>query len=49
MSPKLIRKMKRFTAPMGKIAILGNHDYLNNGQYFVKNALEEAGFTVLKN
>ena len=49
MSPKLIRKMKRFTAPMGKIAILGNHDYLNNGQYFVKNALEESGFTVLKN
>lgn len=49
MSPKLVKKLKRFSAPMGKIAILGNHDYINNGQYFVKNVLDEAGFTVLKN
>ena len=34
---------------MGKIAVLGNHDYNGHGQYFVMEVLKEAGFTVLKN
>ncbi|HLQ39771.1 MAG TPA: metallophosphoesterase [Tetragenococcus sp.] len=46
---RLIEKLKKMTAPMGKVAVLGNHDYRNDGQYFVKEVLSEAGFTVLQN
>lgn len=46
---KLISKLKRVSAPMGKIAVLGNHDYKSDGQYFVQEVLKEAGFTVLVN
>lgn len=48
-SQRLIEKLARISAPMGKIAILGNHDYREDGQYFVQEVLKEAGFTVLKN
>lgn len=46
---KLISKLKRVSAPMGKIAVLGNHDFKSDGQYFVQEVLKEAGFTVLVN
>lgn len=45
----LVEKLKKIPAPMGKIAILGNHDYQHNGHYFVKEVLKKAGFTVLTN
>ena len=34
---------------MGKIAALGNHDHLNDGQYFVNEVYENANFTLLDN
>lgn len=46
---KLIKKLQRLRAPMGKIAVLGNHDYRSDGQYFVQEVLKEAGFTTLVN
>ncbi len=46
---RLIEKLKKMSAPMGKIAILGNHDYSGDGQYFVSEVLKESGFTLLKN
>lgn len=46
---RLIEKLKRLKAPMGKVAVLGNHDYKHGGQYFVKEVLKEAGFTTLVN
>ena len=46
---KLVEKLKKLSAPMGKIAVLGNHDYNDHGQYFVMEVLKEAGFTLLKN
>lgn len=45
----LVEKLQKIPAPMGKIAILGNHDYHHNGQYFVREVLKKAGFTVLTN
>lgn len=46
---KLVEALANIPAPVGKIAILGNHDYKGNGQYFVKEVLKQAGFTVLIN
>ncbi len=46
---RLVEKLNRMTAPMGKIAVLGNHDYRSEGYYFVKTVLSEGGFTVLEN
>lgn len=48
-SQKLISKLNHFSAPLGKIAVLGNHDYKNDGQYFVQNIYQQADFTLLKN
>lgn len=46
---KLIEKLSNLKAPLGKIAILGNHDYRSGGKYFVMEVLKEAGFTILTN
>lgn len=46
---RLIEKLKKLHAPMGKIAVLGNHDYKSDGKHFVLEILHEAGFTVLTN
>ncbi|MDN6639616.1 MAG: metallophosphoesterase, partial [Tetragenococcus sp.] len=46
---RLVEKLKKMTAPMGKIAVLGNHDYRGEGYYFVKEVLSEGDFTVLEN
>lgn len=46
---RLVEKLKKLSAPMGKVAVLGNHDYRSDGQYFVKEVLESADFTVLTN
>lgn len=46
---RLIEKLKKMTAPMGKVAVLGNHDYRSKGEFFVKEVLKEADFTVLQN
>ncbi|GMA45977.1 metallophosphoesterase [Tetragenococcus muriaticus] len=46
---RLIEKLKKMTAPMGKIAILGSHDYRSKGDNFVKAILTESDFTVLEN
>lgn len=48
-TPALVDKLKKLQAPMGKIAVLGNHDYKSDGSYFVREILQEAGFTVLIN
>ncbi len=45
----LTEKLKRFNAPLGTFAVLGNQDYVNNGQYFVKEVLKEGQFTPLIN
>lgn len=48
-TPILVEKLKRFTAPLGKFSILGNQDYLNSGQYFVKEVVKDGEFTPLIN
>lgn len=48
-TPFLVDKLKRFSAPLGKFAVLGNQDYVNNGQYFVKEVLKDAHFLPLVN
>ncbi|MHC5269438.1 metallophosphoesterase [Enterococcus sp. LJL98] len=45
----LVDKLQRFTAPLGKLAVLGNQDYSASGQYFVKEVLKEGDFTPLIN
>lgn len=45
----LILALKQMQAPLGKVAVLGNHDYKSDGAGFVKEVLESAGFTVLIN
>lgn len=39
----------RFRAPLGVLAVLGNHDYWNDGAQAVRIGLERAGVTVLIN
>ncbi|WP_430600329.1 hypothetical protein IGI84_002126 [Enterococcus sp. DIV0008] len=46
---RLIEKLKKLQAPLGKIAVMGNHDHLNDGHYFVKEIYQHAGFTLLDN
>ena len=46
---KLIEKLKKLHAPLGKFAILGNHDYAHDGQYFVREVLKKADFQLLVN
>lgn len=46
---KIIQQLQRISAPLGKFAILGNHDYRTNGETAVTEILTAAGFTVLKN
>lgn len=48
-TPILVDKLKRFTAPLGKFAVLGDQDYLTAGQYFVKEVFKEGDFTPLIN
>ena len=36
-------------APLGKFAILGNHDYAHDGQYFVREILKKSDFQLLVN
>lgn len=45
----LINTLKQLQAPLGKVAVLGNHDYKSDGAAFVKEVLQSAGFTVLVN
>lgn len=46
---KVITKLKKMRAPLGKFAVFGSQDYINDGEYFVKEILKEAGFTILVN
>ena len=46
---RLVAKLSKLSAPMGKVAVLGNHDYKGDGQYFVSEVLREADFMLLKN
>lgn len=46
---RLVEKLKKLQAPMGKVAILGNHDHLNDGHYFVSEVYRNADFTLLDN
>ena len=48
-SQQLVEKFSRMHAKMGKLAVLGDQDYLENGHYFVEEVLKKAGFTILKN
>ena len=41
--------LARLAAPLGKYAVLGNHDYRNRKPQLVRDALDAAGFTVLHN
>ena len=45
----LINTLKQLQAPLGKVAVLGNHDYKSDGAAFVQEVLQSAGFTVLVN
>lgn len=44
----LIEPLKAIHAPLGKFAVLGNHDLLGDDEY-IKGRLESAGITVLVN
>lgn len=46
---RLVEKLKKLQAPMGKLAVLGNHDHLHDGHYFVAEVFRNAGFTLLDN
>lgn len=46
---KLIEKLTKLPAPMGKFAVLGNHDYKENGEYFIAEVFKESDFILLKN
>ena len=48
-SQQLIEKLSRAHASMGKLAVLGDQDYLEDGHYFVEEILKKSGFTILKN
>lgn len=48
-SQRLIEKLSRIHAKMGKLAILGDQDYLDDGHFFVEEVLKKSGFTILKN
>eukprot|EP00054_Salpingoeca_dolichothecata_P009613 m.54175 g.54175 ORF g.54175 m.54175 type:complete len:316 (+) comp18482_c0_seq3:71-1018(+) len=43
----LVPFLRRINA--SKIAVLGNHDYLDSGRFYIANALREAGVHVLEN
>ncbi len=43
------RILSDLSAPLGKFAILGNHDFDEQNADFVRKILEKAGFTVLTN
>lgn len=45
---RLVEEFRRISAPLGKFAVLGNHDLLGDDAYIVA-ALERAGVTVLVN
>lgn len=45
----IIEILSMLSAPLGKFAIFGNHDFENGNSDFVREVLEKAGFTVLKN
>lgn len=47
---QLAAKLKSLSAPLGKLAILGNHDFDETGSAkFVGHFLENAGFSILNN
>lgn len=47
---ELILMLSSLTAPLGKFAVLGNHDFDDkNSSVFVEEILEKSGFTILKN
>ena len=46
---ELIRLLSSISAPYGKYAVLGNHDYGRNAQAESIRVLEAGGFTVLRN
>ncbi|MDF2680960.1 MAG: metallophosphoesterase [Brevibacillus sp.] len=41
--------LQQLQAPLGKFAVLGNHDYRLQEQNFVRNALASSGFEVMDN
>ena len=49
LTPILVDKLKRLKAPSGKFAVLGNQDYVKDGQYFVREVLKDAEFQPLIN
>jgi len=46
---QVIPVLKKLHAPLGKFAVLGNHDFRHAPESKSTNALEQAGFRVLKN
>lgn len=43
------RKLSKIEAPLGKIAVFGNHDYGGGAEYKYQAIMEAGGFKVLKN
>jgi len=46
---QVIPELRKLHAPLGKFAVLGNHDFRHAPESESTNALEQAGFRVLKN
>ncbi|MQW23003.1 MULTISPECIES: metallophosphoesterase [unclassified Lactococcus] len=44
-----IEVLSELTAPLGKFAIFGNHDFEDNNSHFVREILEKSGFTIVNN
>jgi len=42
-------KLSEISAPYGKFAVFGNHDYGGGAEYVYESIMEAGGFTVLKN
>ncbi|MFZ2577923.1 MAG: metallophosphoesterase [Lactococcus hircilactis] len=45
----VIKTLSALTAPLGKYAVFGNHDFEENQSHFVREILEKSGFTILNN
>ncbi len=46
---EVIEMLSSLTAPLGKYAVFGNHDFQDKKVDFVKGVLEKSGFTVINN
>ena len=48
-SPELVGPLRALHAPLGVVAVLGNHDWGGGNPILIRTTLEQAGITVLEN